>query len=145
MAALRQPNFLVYSAGRVASGMAMTMLNAAIAWQVYAISHSAFQLAMIGLARFLPSLGLTLVGGSFADGHDRKRIVILTQFVPLATSAILFLATVNGSVPLALIYGLVLVVAWDSRGCGFLATAEFLFRFICENLCLSVADDFNLF
>jgi MFS family permease len=111
MAALRQPNFLVYSAGRVASGMAMTMLNAAIAWQVYAISHSAFQLAMIGLARFLPSLGLTLVGGAFADGHDRKRIVILTQFVPLATSAILFLATVNGSVPLALIYGLVLFVA----------------------------------
>ena len=76
MAALRQPNFLLYAAGRVASGMAMTMLNAALAWQVYDISGSAFQLAMLGLARFGPSLGLTLVGGAVADGHDRRRIAM---------------------------------------------------------------------
>ncbi|MEO8539014.1 MAG: MFS transporter [bacterium] len=111
MAALRQPNFLLYSAGRVSSGMAMTMLNAAIAWQVYEISGSAFQLAMIGLARFGPSLGLTLVGGAVADGHDRRRIVMLTQLAPLITSLTLFLATINDSIQLPLIYGLVLFIA----------------------------------
>lgn len=111
MAALRQPNFLLYSAGRISSGMAMTMLNAAIAWQVYEISGSAFQLAMIGLARFGPSLGLTLVGGAVADGHDRRRIVMLTQLAPLLTSLTLFLLTINDSVELPVIYGLVLFVA----------------------------------
>jgi MFS family permease len=111
MAALRQPNFLLYSLGRVSSGMAMTMLNAAIAWQVYEISGSAFQLAMIGLARFGPSLGLTLVGGAVADGHDRRRIVMLTQLAPLLTSLILFIATVTDSVQLPMIYGLVLFIA----------------------------------
>ncbi len=111
MAALRQPNFLLYSAGRISSGMAMTMLNAAIAWQVYEISGSAFQLAMIGLARFGPSLGLTLVGGAVADGHDRRRIVMLTQLAPLITSLTLFMLTVSDSVELPVIYGLVLFVA----------------------------------
>ena len=111
MAALRQPNFLIYSIGRVASGMGMTMLNAAIAWQVYEISGSAFQLAMIGLARFGPSLGLTLVGGAVADGHDRRRIVMLTQLAPLLTSLTLFLLTISDSVHLPVIYGLVLFVA----------------------------------
>lgn len=111
MAALRQPNFLLYSAGRISSGMAMTMLNAAIAWQVYEISGSAFQLAMIGLARFVPSLGLTLVGGAVADGHDRRRIVMLTQLAPLITSLTLFMLTVSDSVELPVIYGLVLFVA----------------------------------
>lgn len=111
MAALRQPNFLLYSIGRISSGMAMTMLNAAIAWQVYEISGSAFQLAMIGLARFGPSLGLTLVGGAVADGHDRRRIVMLTQLAPLLTSLILFGLTISDSVELPVIYGLVLFVA----------------------------------
>ncbi len=111
MAALRQPNFLLYSIGRISSGMAMTLLNAAIAWQVYEISGSAFQLAMIGLARFGPSLGLTLVGGAVADGHDRKRIVMLTQLAPLITSAALFAATVTDSIELPMIYGLVLFIA----------------------------------
>jgi MFS family permease len=111
MAALRQPNFLLYSIGRISSGMAMTMLNAAIAWQVYEISGSAFQLAMIGLARFGPSLGLTLVGGAVADGHDRRRIVMLTQLAPLLTSLVLFSLTISDSVELPVIYGLVLFVA----------------------------------
>ena len=111
MAALRQPNFLLYAAGRVSSGMAMTMLNAAIAWQVYDISDSAFQLAMIGLARFGPSLGLTLVGGAVADGHDRRRIAMIAQLAPLITSSALFALTVSGSITLPVIYGLVLFVA----------------------------------
>ena len=111
MAALRQPNFLLYAAGRVASGMAMTMLNAALAWQVYDISGSAFQLAMLGLARFGPSLGLTLVGGAVADGHDRRRIAMVAQLAPLITSLTLFLLTVSNAVELPIIYGLVLFVA----------------------------------
>ncbi|MGE0602095.1 MAG: MFS transporter [Dehalococcoidia bacterium] len=111
MAALRQRNFLLYSIGRISSGMAMTMLNAAIAWQVYEISGSAFQLAMIGLARFGPALGLSLVGGAVADGHDRKRIVMLTQLAPLITSLALFIATITDNIALPMIYGLVLFIA----------------------------------
>ncbi|MEO6398054.1 MAG: MFS transporter [Tepidiformaceae bacterium] len=113
-AALRQPNFCVYAVGRLAATMAHTLLAAAIAWHVYEISGSAFQLAMLGLARFLPSLGLSLVGGAFADSHDRRRIVMLSQVVPLAASTTLLLATRHGLSDLPLFYAAVLVVALSS-------------------------------
>ena len=54
-AAMRQPQFQLYAAGRLASATAMTLINATVAYQVFRISDSAFQLGMIGLARFLPS------------------------------------------------------------------------------------------
>ena len=57
-AAMRQPQFQLYAAGRLASATAMTLINATVAYQVFRISDSAFQLGMIGLARFLPALGL---------------------------------------------------------------------------------------
>jgi len=94
--------------------MAMTLLSAVIAWQVYEISGSAFQLAMLGLARFLPSLGLSLVGGAVADGHDRRRIAMITQFAPLAASTTLFFATRQDTAALPLFYAVVLVVALAS-------------------------------
>lgn len=110
-AALRQRNFCVYAGGRLSSTIAMTLLNAAVAWHVYEISGSAFQLGMLGLARFLPSLGLSLVGGAVADGHDRRRIVLVAQAAPLAASAVLFFATRQGVVEVPLFYAAVLVVA----------------------------------
>jgi len=64
--ALRQPNFLIYAVTRFSATIAMTLLQASIAYHVYQISGSALSLAFIGLARFLPSLGLSLVGGAFA-------------------------------------------------------------------------------
>lgn len=111
LAALRQPNFALFAGGRFAGTIAMTLFNAAIAWQVFDISGSALHLGFIGLARFAPSLGLSLVGGAVADSHDRRHILMLAQIVPLACSAALFGATVSGQASLALIYTLVLVVA----------------------------------
>lgn len=114
MAALRQPNFAFYAGTRLLATMAMTLLNAAIAWQVYEISHSTFQLAMLGLARFAPSLGLSLVGGAFADSHDRRKIVMAAQLAPLIASIALYFATVNDFAELPLFYGLVLLTAVGS-------------------------------
>ena len=111
LAALRQPNYALFAAGRLASAIAMTLLQSAIAWQVYEISNSPFQLGMLGLARFFPSLGLSLVGGAVADSHDRKRIIMAAQLVPLACSITLYTATVEGFAELPLFYGLVLLLA----------------------------------
>lgn len=107
----RQPPFVAYATTRLAATIAMTLLQASILYHVYEISGSALQLAMIGLARFLPSLGLSLVGGAFADSHDRKLIVIGAQCVPFVASATLFFATVNGFEELWLFYGTVLLTS----------------------------------
>src|SRR5476651_837408 len=57
---------------RVASGMAFQIQAVAVGWQVYEITHSTFQLGMVGLVQFLPIVLLTLVAGQVADRYERR-------------------------------------------------------------------------
>lgn len=112
LAALRQPQFAVFALSRLTSGMGMTLVQAAIAWQVYQLSGSPLQLGVVGLIQFLPALmGLSLLGGAFADSHDRRLIAAAAHVAPLATSTALLVATAFGGAHLGLIYGVVLVMA----------------------------------
>jgi MFS family permease len=104
-------NLLSYLGSRVCSGTAMTMLRAAIAWHVFALTHSAFHLGLIGLVQFLPALGLTLLGGVVADSFERRRVIMLAQLVPLACALTLFIATRAGFVTVGLLYAMVFVIA----------------------------------
>ncbi|MBN9494249.1 MFS transporter [bacterium] len=110
-AALRQRNFTVLSVSTFCSGTTLTLVQAAIAWQVYQVSDSVLQLGVVGLVRFLPSLGLSLVGGALADSHDRRLITLVSQAVPLFASIVLMLTTLHGNIGLPLIYGMVFVLA----------------------------------
>src|SRR5260221_10739141 len=47
-----------------------SLMDAAIAWQVFQISGNALDLGLIGLVRFAPSLGLGLVGDRAADRSE---------------------------------------------------------------------------
>jgi MFS family permease len=109
--ALLSRNLIFYLGSRFCSGTAMTMLRAAIAWHVFALTGSAFQLGLIGLVQFIPALGLTLLGGAVADSYERRRVIILAQLVPLACALTLFLTTRNGFVTVPLLYAMVFVIA----------------------------------
>src|SRR2546428_7600515 len=85
--------------------------RAAVACQVYALSGSAFPLGLIGCVQSPPPPALTLVGGALADAHDRRRIMMIAQLVPLGCSAALFLATRAGAASLPFLYGMILLVA----------------------------------
>jgi MFS family permease len=100
-----------YLVSRFSAGSAMTLMRAAIAWHVFALSNSAFHLGLIGLVQFIPALGLTLVGGAVADTYDRRRIIMSAQVVPLVCGTVLALATSHGAVSLALLYSLILCIA----------------------------------
>lgn len=116
LAALRQRDFRLFALTRLLSGAATTMLQAAIAWQVFNLAedagfNSALALGLLGGARFLPALGLSLVGGAVADSYDRRKVLLLSQIVPLGCSATLALATHTGSASLPMIYGIALALA----------------------------------
>ena len=81
---------------------------------MYEISDSALQLGLIGLIRFLPSLGLSLIAGAFADSHNHRHILLVTQSFSLLAVAILFVTSLVGVVTLPLIYGVVLLIALAS-------------------------------
>jgi hypothetical protein len=67
LAALRQPRFVLYTSSRLSSSVANAMLQAILAWHVYVLTDSPLSLGFLGLARFLPALGMSLVGGAVAD------------------------------------------------------------------------------
>ncbi|TMA40253.1 MAG: MFS transporter [Deltaproteobacteria bacterium] len=104
-------DFWLYVASRFCTATESMLLRAAVAWHVYALSGSAFHLGLIGLVQFLPTPALTLVGGALADAHDRRRIMMIAQLVPLGCSAGLFFATRAGAASLPVLYGMILLVA----------------------------------
>ncbi len=106
---MRLPAFRAYVVSRATSGAAMTIVQAAIAWQVYEISGSTLQLGMIGLVRFVPALGVSLIGGAAADVYDRRRIILLAQVAPFLATLAVLAAIGRGEVPLLLLYAVVLV------------------------------------
>jgi MFS family permease len=111
---MRSRNLWLYLASRFASATAMMMLRAAIAWHVFALSHSAFHLGLIGLVQFIPVVSLMLVGGAVADVYDRRRIMMTAQCVPLACAVVLFAATERGVTTLPMLYAVVALggIAW---------------------------------
>jgi MFS family permease len=66
--------FLAFLTGDAAS----QIQSVAVAWTVYTIHHRPFDLGLVGLVMFAPSLLLVLITGHVADRYDRKRIVIVT-------------------------------------------------------------------
>jgi transmembrane secretion effector len=107
---LRVPAFRLYSSSRVGAAIGQSMLQAIIAWQVYALSGSALDLGLVGLVRFAPALALSLVSGVIVDTYDRYRILLAAQLVPAIASAIMLAAIVSGHESLPLVYGIVFLI-----------------------------------
>jgi len=55
------------------------MQSAAILWHVYAITHSAMALGVVGLVRVVPIVGFSLISGVVADSFDRRKLMLLAQ------------------------------------------------------------------
>jgi len=71
----RQRTFIQFWAARLLAGLSFQVVAVALGWQIYALTHSAYALGMVGLAQFLPMFALTLVVGHVADRYDRRLVV----------------------------------------------------------------------
>ena len=88
------------------------MLQAILFWHVYEISGSALNLGLLGLVRFIPSLGTSMIGGAVADAYDRRLVMIMARSIPVTCATILAVATFGGWVSIELIFGLVVFLGF---------------------------------
>lgn len=95
-AALHHRDFRLLWLGQIVSVTGSQMQSVAIHWHVYILTKSAFALGMVGFFRGLPIILCSLAGGVVADAFDRRRLMIATQSVMLASSVLLTLATLGG-------------------------------------------------
>lgn len=77
-----------------------------INWHIYVLTGSAVALGLTGLVRVVPIIVFSLFGGMFADAHDRRRVMLVTQSAMMLFAAVLGLATNFGWVSPLIIYGL---------------------------------------
>jgi MFS family permease len=83
------PPFLCYFGARGFSEFSTQIAAVAVGWQVYAMTRSAFDLGMVGLAQFVPTMVLTFAAGHAADRYDRKRLLQICQSAEGLTAAFL--------------------------------------------------------
>lgn len=114
-------DFYLFLASRFASGSAMTLLRAAVAWHVFDLSNSALALGLVGVVQFVPMLALTLVGGAVADSFDRRRVVNAAQLLQLTCGGLLLWSTRAELVSLPLLYA---IVAGSASASAFEAPAR---------------------
>jgi len=74
------------------------MLLVALGWQMYDLTHSAWDLGLVGLLQFLPALALVLVAGQVVDRFHRARIVAACMAVQVVIAALLAWGSATGEV-----------------------------------------------
>jgi hypothetical protein len=82
-------NLFLYFVAFLTGDGASQIQQVAVGWSVYGIHHRAFDLGLVGLASFAPSLLLVFVAGHAVDRYDRKTIIIVAALVEAASSLVL--------------------------------------------------------
>jgi MFS family permease len=107
---LRHRPFVLYWSARTCAAMGYQMLGVAVAWQMYALTGSAFDLGLVGLMQFLPAAAFMLVAGQVADRYDRRRLLQLCQTVEGLAAAALAVGSVSSWVSKEFILAAVFVL-----------------------------------
>ncbi len=89
-AAFAYRDFNLYGAARILVILGAQMQSVAVGWQVYALTGRPLALAWVGLALFLPAVGLALVTGHTADRVERRRILMVCSGALSALCGALF-------------------------------------------------------
>jgi MFS family permease len=67
-------------------------------WVMATLTNSALMLGFVNLCAGLPMLALTMVGGSAADKFDKRKILLITQYVQIALAIAIGLLIWSGKI-----------------------------------------------
>lgn len=112
-AALRNQRFLYLWLGLLISIAGSQMQIAALFWHIRILTGNPQPLALggIGLARILPIIVFSFVGGPVADTLNRRRILFVTQTAMALVALVLAILTFTGQITIWYIYLLTAVQA----------------------------------
>jgi MFS family permease len=75
----RRREYRLLVAGQAISDLGSMITLVAIPVQTFQITGSSVAVGLLGVAEFVPILGLALLGGALADAFDRRRLVMLAE------------------------------------------------------------------
>jgi MFS family permease len=101
------PAFRRLWASGALSGVGSLLTTVAVLYQTWQLTHSSVAVGAVSLAKAVPSVILGLAGGSLADSHDRRRLVLITTTGQLVCAALLAFQALAGLMSLAALLALV--------------------------------------
>jgi MFS family permease len=93
---LRHAPFRLFYMGSIGAALGYTMQATVAAWLMATLTPSALMVALVQTASTAPSLLFGLLAGALADIVDRRKVILVTQYVLLAATLILGIATLSG-------------------------------------------------
>ncbi len=108
--AFTYPAFVFYEFARFFVVASLEMQSVAVGWQVYEITHRAFDLGLVGLCQFLPGILLFLVSGHVADRFNRRNLLVLCYAGFATCSGLLLFAAHRGAHAVAPIYAVLVLL-----------------------------------
>lgn len=94
---------LLWSASVIAT-VASQLRQVVNYYQVYALSGSSLKLGLTGFFQALPFILFGLFGGAVADVFDRKKLIVITQFLSVLPGLALGILTQRGAIQVWHIY-----------------------------------------
>ena len=82
--------------GACTSSIGTWMQIVAQGWLIYRLSHSAFLLALDQFLAGIPIFLFSLIGGVVADRIERRKILLMSQYIQMASAGILTILIVMG-------------------------------------------------
>jgi MFS family permease len=125
-AALRIPQFCLFSTGWMISVVGQQVQSIAVQWQIFqrigsgSASRGALALGLVGGVQAIPVLLLALPAGHLADRFDRRRLLMISQFFAFLCSVGLAIAS-HANAPVGMLYLLLglgataQAMGWPSR------------------------------
>src|SRR5882672_4306957 len=97
-AALRHRNFRLFFAGQLVSLTGTWMQNTAQSWLVYQLTRSKLLLGIVAAVGSAPMLLFSIWGGSVADRHPKRTVILFTQCGMMALAFTLAALVASGQV-----------------------------------------------
>lgn len=107
---LRHAQFRLFYLGSIGTALGYTMHTTIASWVMATLTPSQLMVALVQTASTAPALLFGLIAGALADIVDRRRLILSTQCLLLASTAVLGAATLAGFVGPALLLALTFLV-----------------------------------
>src|SRR6266513_6287541 len=98
LSVLRPGPFRRYIIGSAISDTGTWMQVMIQGWVMATLTTSAFMLGLVNLCAGLPMLALMMVGGSAADKFDKRKILLITQYVQIVLAISIGLLIWSGKI-----------------------------------------------
>jgi predicted MFS family arabinose efflux permease len=96
--AFQYRDFRLMWVGACTSSVGTWMQIVAQGWLIYRLSHSAFLLALDQFLAGIPIFLFSLIGGVVADRTERRKILLISQYIQMASAGILTVLVGTGAV-----------------------------------------------